>query len=37
VRSGVLSWEDYLPPLSGNLLKLMDRYDSTPAMHAAAR
>jgi polysaccharide pyruvyl transferase WcaK-like protein len=37
VRGGVLSWEDYLPPLSGDLLKLMERYDSAPAMHAAAR
>jgi len=37
VRSGVLSWEDYLPPLSDTLVHLMNRYDSTPAMHAAAR
>ncbi len=36
VRSGVLSWEDYLPPLSENLLQLMDRYDSSAATLAAA-
>jgi len=36
IRSGVLSWEDYLPPLSENLLQLLERYDSTPATLAAA-
>jgi polysaccharide pyruvyl transferase WcaK-like protein len=36
IRSGVLSSEDYLPPLSENLLQLMERYDSTPATLAAA-
>ncbi len=36
IRSGVLSWEDYLPPLSENLLQLMERYDSSPATLAAA-
>ncbi|PYT66729.1 MAG: hypothetical protein DMG39_25895 [Acidobacteria bacterium] len=36
IRSGVLSWEDYLPPLSKNLLQLMERYDSVPATLAAA-
>jgi polysaccharide pyruvyl transferase WcaK-like protein len=36
IRSGVLSWEDYLPPLSQNLLQLMERYDSAPATLAAA-
>jgi len=36
IRSGVLSWEDYLPPLSKNLLQLMERYDSSPATLAAA-
>jgi len=35
IRSGVLSWEDYLPPLSENLLQLLERYDSTPATLAA--
>jgi polysaccharide pyruvyl transferase WcaK-like protein len=29
LRSGVLSWEDYLPPLSNNLLELVDRYDTS--------
>jgi polysaccharide pyruvyl transferase WcaK-like protein len=37
LRSGVLSWEDYLPPLSDNLLQLAERYDSSPAALAAAR
>jgi polysaccharide pyruvyl transferase WcaK-like protein len=36
IRSGVLSWEDYLPPLSKNLLQLVERYDSVPASLAAA-
>jgi polysaccharide pyruvyl transferase WcaK-like protein len=37
LRPGVLSWEDYLPPLSKELSGLADRYDSTPAVLAAAR
>jgi polysaccharide pyruvyl transferase WcaK-like protein len=36
ILSGVLSWEDYLPPLGENLLHLMERYDSSPATLAAA-
>jgi len=35
LRSGVLSWEDYLPPLSGNLLQLAERYDPSAAVLAA--
>jgi polysaccharide pyruvyl transferase WcaK-like protein len=35
LRSGVLSWEDYLPPLSQNLLQLAERYDASPAVLAA--
>ena len=35
IRSGVLSWEDYLPPLSENLFQLMKRYDSSSATMAA--
>lgn len=35
LRSGVLSWEDYLPPLSDNLLQLAERYDATSAAFAA--
>jgi len=27
IRKGLQSWEDYLPPLSPNLLKLMETYD----------
>lgn len=37
IRNGVLSWEDYLPPLSENLFQLMERYDASPATFAAAR
>ena len=37
LRSGVLSWEDYLPPLSSQLLQLAKRYDSSPVALAAAR
>jgi len=29
LRSGVLSWEDYLPPLSDGLLALTHRYDTS--------
>jgi hypothetical protein len=37
LRSGVLSWEDYLPPLSKTLLDLAARYDtSTTAQHSVA-
>lgn len=28
LRAGVFSWEEYLPPLSENLLRLVERYDS---------
>ncbi len=37
IRSGVFSWEDYLPPLSKNLLQLLEHYGSSPATLAAAR
>jgi hypothetical protein len=37
LRSGVLSWEDYLPPLSENLQKLVEQYDSSAVAMAAAR
>jgi len=36
-RTGVFSWEDYLPPLSKNLVQLAERYDSSPAALAATR
>jgi polysaccharide pyruvyl transferase WcaK-like protein len=37
LRSGVLSWEGYLPPLSGTLLELAERYDtSAVSQHSAA-
>jgi hypothetical protein len=31
VRSGVHSWEEYLPPLSGNLERLLDTYEGAAA------
>jgi hypothetical protein len=37
LRRGVVSWEDNLPPLSGNLRKLVETYDHTPAALAASR
>jgi polysaccharide pyruvyl transferase WcaK-like protein len=37
IRSGVFSWEDYLPPLGKDLVQLAERYDSAPATLAAAR
>ena len=37
LRSGVLSWEEYLPPLSKTLRDLADRYDGGAiAQHSAA-
>jgi polysaccharide pyruvyl transferase WcaK-like protein len=35
LRSGVLSWEDYLPPLDEDLLQLAERYDASAAVLAA--
>ncbi|HXC48731.1 MAG TPA: polysaccharide pyruvyl transferase family protein [Candidatus Sulfotelmatobacter sp.] len=37
LRKGVLSWEDNLPPFSDNLRKLVEEYDSSPAVLAAER
>ncbi|MGC2390808.1 MAG: hypothetical protein WA621_15550, partial [Candidatus Acidiferrum sp.] len=31
LRSGILSWEDYLPPLSDTLRQLVERYDTSAA------
>jgi polysaccharide pyruvyl transferase WcaK-like protein len=37
LRSGVLSWEDYLPPLSKTLVDLAQRYDTSAiAQHSVA-
>ena len=36
LRTGVLSWRDYLPPLSGNLQRLLDTYDAEPAISRRA-
>jgi len=35
LRSGVLSWEDYLPALSPDLRSLVEKYDSAPSALAA--
>jgi hypothetical protein len=35
VRAGILSWEDYLPPLSPTLLQLLERYGSQTQAVAA--
>jgi hypothetical protein len=35
VRSGVHSWEEYLPPLSQNLERLVESYEGSPASAAA--
>ncbi|MBZ5702003.1 MAG: polysaccharide pyruvyl transferase family protein [Acidobacteriia bacterium] len=37
LRSGVLRWEDYLPPLSPNLRALAERCDSAPELARAAQ
>src|SRR5260370_6922260 len=37
LRSGIFSWEEYLPPLGKNLIQLAERYDSAPAALAAFR
>jgi len=37
LRAGVLSWEDYLPPLSATLRDLAERYDASVApQHSVA-
>jgi polysaccharide pyruvyl transferase WcaK-like protein len=37
LRSGVLSWEDYLPPLSENMVRLVERFDASGVpQHSAA-
>jgi len=36
LRRGVLSWEDNLPPMSGNLLRLIEEYDTVSPVVAAA-
>jgi hypothetical protein len=37
LRKGVLSWEDNLLPFSDTLRKLVEQYDSAPAVLAASR
>jgi polysaccharide pyruvyl transferase WcaK-like protein len=37
LRRGVLSWEENLPPFSEDLRKLVEEYDSAPAVLAAGR
>jgi hypothetical protein len=36
LRSGVRSWEEYLPPLSEPLVRLAEKYDTTEAVALAA-
>jgi len=36
LRKGVLSWQDYLPPLSDNLQRLLEQYDSDPVASRSA-
>jgi polysaccharide pyruvyl transferase WcaK-like protein len=38
LRAGVLSWEDYLPPLNDTLIELVERYDTSAesARHSVA-
>jgi polysaccharide pyruvyl transferase WcaK-like protein len=35
LRQGIFSWEDNLPPLSQDLIKLVEEFDTTPAVLAA--
>ena len=37
LRSGVLFWEDYLPPLSSNLRALVERFETAPAPLSAGQ
>ena len=37
LRQGIFSWEDNLPPLSRELIKLVEEFDVTPAVLAAGR
>ena len=37
LRHGIFSWEDNLPPLSRELIKLVEEFDATPAVLAAGR
>lgn len=37
LRQGIFSWEDNLPPLSPELIKLVEEFDATPAVLAAGR
>jgi hypothetical protein len=37
LRQGILSWEDNLPPLHEDLRRLVEEFDTTPAVLAAGR
>ena len=37
LRQGIFGWEDHLPPLSQDLIKLVEEFDTTPAVLAAGR
>src|SRR5262249_17565809 len=36
LRTGALSWQDYLPPLSANLQRLLEMYNATPVVLRSA-
>ena len=37
LRQGIFGWEDHLPPLSQDLIKLVEEFDTTSAVLAAGR
>jgi hypothetical protein len=37
LRQGILSWEDNLPPLHKDLRRLVEEFDTAPAVLAAGR
>jgi hypothetical protein len=37
LRGGVRSWEEYLPPLSEDLVRLAEKYDASEAAMAASK
>jgi hypothetical protein len=37
LRGGVCSWEEYLPPLGPELVRLAEKYESSEAAMAASK
>jgi hypothetical protein len=37
LRGGVRAWEEYLPPLSANLMRLAEKYDVQESAMAASK